>query len=156
MLGINIISKTGILVFSHSFTSSFNENIDAELHAGLMSAVFNALRETQRESNKSIRQRDDYIYLLYEGVLTFGVSPSKEENPRFFDFLRDVILKFELKYTKDLHLEAIIDRSRFDEFHEEVDQVYKEVIEVDVKSLNYYLEILAKTNFPNCIIYGNE
>ena len=80
MFGISIINKNGILVFSHGLTRESTEEIDEEMHAGLMSAIFNALRETQGESIKSIRQRDDYVYLLYEGVLTYGVLPAVEED----------------------------------------------------------------------------
>lgn len=62
MLGVNIITKTGILVFSHGFTSSYYEDVDEELHAGIMTAILNAIRETQKESIISIRQREDYFF----------------------------------------------------------------------------------------------
>ena len=156
MLGINIINKTGILVFSHSFSSDFNEDFDADMQAGVLSAIFNALRETQKETIKSIRQRDDYIYLLYEGVLTYGISPSTEENPRFYDFLRDVVLKFELEYTRELHIKTVVRRSHFEGFHETVEKMYQKIIEVDVKTLNWFFRILAEIKFSNYIIYENK
>jgi hypothetical protein len=153
LLGLSIINKNGILVFTHGLTSDPTEEIDEELHASLMSAIFNALRETQRETIKSIRQRDDYVYLLYEGVLTYGVLPAIEEDNRLYDFLRDVILKFELMYTADLHKEAIIDRDRFDEFHDVVSKMYSDLVRPNAKALKKNISILQKSRFDNFIIY---
>ncbi|MHA1444730.1 MAG: hypothetical protein ACTSR4_08290, partial [Candidatus Hodarchaeales archaeon] len=78
------MTKTGILLFTHGLTNESTEDVDEELHAGLMSAIFTALRETQKETIKSIRQRDDYVYLLYEGVLTYGVLPAMEEDHKLY------------------------------------------------------------------------
>lgn len=156
MLGINIISKAGLLLFTHSFSTDFYEDIDADMHAGVLSAIFNVLRETQRESIKSIRQRDDYIYLLYEGVLTYGLSPSTEENPRYYDFLRDAVLKFELEYTKDIHLETVVKRSKFDAFHETIEKMYQDIIDIDVSTLNWFYRILAEIKITNYIIYERK
>lgn len=123
------------------------------MHAGLLSAIFNALRETQKESIKSIRQRDDYVYLLYEGVLTFGVLPTTEEDPRLYDFLRDVVLKFEIMYTEKLHQDTVFERSHFKEFHDIVKKMYNELIEIDVKALSHYIDLLGSSSFNNYIIF---
>jgi hypothetical protein len=118
--------------------------------------VFNALRETQKESIKSIRQRDDYIYLLYEGVLTFGMLPTTEEDPRLYDFLRDVVLKFELMYTEKLHQDTIFERSNFEEFHEIVKKMSNELVDIDVKSLSHYINQLSRSSFENFIIFETK
>ena len=126
------------------------------MHAGLLSAIFNALRETQKESIKSIRQRDDYVYLLYEGVLTFGMLPTTEEDPRLYDFLRDVVLKFELMYTEKLHQDTVFERSDFKEFHDIVKRMYNEMIEIDVKALSHYIDQLGNSSFDNYIIFETK
>lgn len=156
MFGISIITKTGILLFTHGLTSESTEDIDEELHAGLMSAIFTALRETQKETIKSIRQREDYVYLLYEGVLTYGVLPAIEEDHRLYDFLRDIILKFEIMYTADLHNKSIIDRSRFDGFHEIVSKKYSDLIRPNARALKKNIDIMQKSGFDNFIIYEVE
>ncbi len=153
MFGISIITKTGILLFTHGLTSESTEDIDEELHAGLMSAIFNALRETQKETIKSIRQRDDYVYLLYEGVLTYGVLPAIEEDHRRYDFLRDVILKFELMYIAKLHKETIIDRSLFNEFHDIVTKMYSDLVRPNARALKKNIDILQRSKFDNFLIY---
>jgi len=156
MFGISIITKTGILLFTHGLTTESTEEVDEELHAGLMSAIFNALRETQGETIKSIRQRDDYVYLLYEGVLTYGVLPAFEEDKRLYDFLRDIILKFELMYTRLLHKDTVIDRSRFDEFHEIVTKMYSDLVKPHAKALKKNINTMQKSRFTNFIIYEVE
>ncbi len=153
MFGISIITKHGILLFTHGLTSETTEDIDEELHAGLMSAIFNALRETQKETIKSIRQRDDYVYLLYEGVLTYGVLPAVEEDPRLYDFLRDVILKFELMYTAELHRKAIIDRHQFNGFHEIINNMYSDLVRPNAKALKKNIDTMLKAGFENFLIY---
>jgi len=153
MFGISIITKPGILLFTHGLTTESTEDIDEELHAGLMSAIFTALRETQKETIKSIRQRDDYVYLLYEGILTYGVLPAIEEDPRLYEFLRDVILKFELMYTADLHKKTIIDRSRFNGFHDIVTKMYNDLVRPNARALKKNIEIMQESRFENFIIY---
>lgn len=156
MLGVNIITKTGILVFSHAFTSSYYEDVDEELHAGLMTAILNAIRETEKESIISIRQREDYVLLLYEGVLTFGILPTPEEDPKLHEFLREIILKFELMYTKELHQDAILERGYFEDFRPIVKKMYSEMVEIDVKLLDRIMEIMKNSTFTNYIIYETK
>ena len=153
MLGLSIINKNGILVFTHGLTSDPTEEIHEELHASLMSAIFNSLLETQRETIKSIRQRDDYVYLLYEGVLTYGVLPAIEEDNRLYDFLRDVILKFELMYTMELHRKAIIDRSRFTEFHDIVGNMYNDLVRPNAEALKENIKVMQNSGIENFLIY---
>ncbi|MHA1213692.1 MAG: hypothetical protein ACTSR2_03410 [Candidatus Hodarchaeales archaeon] len=156
MLGINIITKSGILVFRHGFTSSYYEDVDEELHAGLMTALLNALRETQKESIISIRQREDYVILLYEGVLTYGILPTTEEDPKLHEFLRNVVLKFELLYTKELHQDAIFDRNHFLDFRDIVKKMYSDMVEIDVNALDKIIKIMNKSDFSNYIIYETK
>ena len=147
------MTKTGILLFTHGLTNESTEDIDEELHAGLMSAIFTALRETQKETIKSIRQREDYVYLLYEGVLTYGVLPAMEEDPKLYDFLRDVILKFELKYTTNIHNKTIIDRSKFYGFHDIVTKMYNDLVRPNARALKKNISVMQKSGFENFIIY---
>ncbi len=157
MLGLSIINKTGILVFNHEFTSTFESEIDEDLSAGLMSAIFSALRVTQQETIKSIRLRDDYVFLLYEGVLTYGVLiTTEEDDSRQHDFIREVVLKFELMYTKVLHQETIIERFFFDGFHEVVKTMYSDMVEIDLKSLNNLIKIMNESKFRNYVIYETK
>ncbi|PWI47773.1 hypothetical protein CEE45_10350 [Candidatus Heimdallarchaeota archaeon B3_Heim] len=156
MLGLSIINKTGILVFNHEFTSSYDEKIDEDLNAGLMSAIFSALRETQKETIKSIRLRDNYVFLLYEGVLTYGVLSTTEEDSRQYNFLREVVLKFEIMYTKELHQETVIERYFFNEFHVVVKKMYSDMVEIDVAALNNLINVMGESKIRNYLIYETK
>ncbi len=156
MLGLNIINKTGILVFKHEFTSTYDEVIDEDLNAGLMSAIFSALRETQQETIKAIRLRENYVFLLYEGVLTYGVLSTTEEDPRQYDFLRELVLKFEIMYTKVLHEETVVERHFFDGFQDIVKKMYSEMVEIDIASLNNLIKVLGNSKIRNYLIYETK
>ncbi len=157
MIGLSIINKTGILVFNHEFTSTYNyEEIDEDLNAGLMSAIFGALRETQQETIKSIRLRDNYVFLLYEGVLTYGVLSTTEEDPHQYDFIREVVLRFELMFTKVLHEETVVERYFFDSFHEIVKNMYTDMVEIDLPSLNNLIAIMGNSKIKNYLIYETK
>ncbi|MFX0185157.1 MAG: hypothetical protein ACFE95_18910 [Candidatus Hodarchaeota archaeon] len=156
ILDVSIISKAGILVFNHSFTNSSSESLDIDIQAGLMTAILNVLRETQRETITSIRHREDYVIILYEGVLTYGLLPVTQYDNRLFRFLREVVLKFELMFTEELHKENIINRAVFEPFREIIQSLYTNYIDIDVKSFNEIMAIMQSSRVFNYIIYETK
>ncbi|MFW9906029.1 MAG: hypothetical protein ACFFFH_17030 [Candidatus Thorarchaeota archaeon] len=154
MFGINIITKAGILVFSHSFVDSYLTEIDTEIdiHAGLISAVLNALRETQGETVTAIRYKE-YMLLLYEGVLTYGILFTLEDDPKLHEFLKNMVLKFEIVYTDELYKETVLNRMDFEPFRKIIRNHYSEMITIDVTNLDRLIKIMKPTAIKNYVIY---
>ncbi|MFX1285031.1 MAG: hypothetical protein ACFFB5_15320 [Promethearchaeota archaeon] len=159
MFGINIITKTGILVFSHSFSGDFLSKIDTDvdIQAGLITAVLGALKEARGESVTVIRYRE-YRLLLYEGVLTNGILFGFEgHNPKLQDFLRNIVLKFELQFTYELYKQTVINRADFESFRETVRNQYTDMIAIDVSSLDRLIKIMNDSSTANnYIIYETK
>lgn len=157
ILDVNIITKSGILVFNHTFTNSTtDEKIDVDIQAGLMTSILNVLRDTQRETITSIRHRENYVIILYEGVLTYGLLPATEYDNRLFRFLREVVLKFELMFTEELHYENVLNRSMFEPFREIIQSSYNNYIHIDVDALNHILSIMQDSTILNYIVYETK
>ncbi len=154
MLGLNIITKSGILVFSHSFTGKYvmEIDLDVDLQASIISAVLNALRETHGESVTAIRHRE-YMLLLYEGVLTFGILFTLKDDPELHDLLRKLVLKFELMFTDELYKESVFSRMNFESFRITVKKQYSDMISIDVPSLDKLIKIMQQEKVTNYIIY---
>lgn len=149
---LDIITKAGILVFSHDFIENWLETEeDLDLIAGLKSAAISALRETQGETITEIKQVD-YTLLLYEGILTFGFLTVKESDPVQHELLRKIVLKFELMFTLELHSETIHRKEDFEVFRGVVQTLYDDFRSVDVKSLRTIIEIISQSNASNIII----
>lgn len=157
MFGINIITKTGLLVFTHSFTGNYPMEIDTDvdIQAGLISAVLNALKETRGESVTAIRYRE-YNLLLYEGVLSYGILFGFEDNPKLHSFLRNIVLKFELMFTYELHKKTFIRRMEFETFRDTVKSQYADMIAIDVTSLDKLIKIMRHSTIPNYIIFETK
>ncbi len=156
MFRLDIITKAGILVFSYDFIENWAEGEeDLDLIAGLKSAAISALRETQGETITEIKQVD-YTLLLYEGILTFGFLTVKESDLAQHELLRNIVLKFELMFTLELHAESIYRKEDFEAFRSVIQTLYDEFRSVDVRSLNTIIEIISQSNASNIIIYSTS
>ena len=152
MFRLDIITKAGILVFSYDFIENWIEGEeDIDLLAGLKSAAISALRETQGETITEIKQID-YTLLLYEGILTFGFLTVKESDLAQYELLRNIVLKFELMFTLELHSESIHRKQDFEAFRGVIQTLYDDFRSVDVKSLRTIIEIISQSNASNIII----
>jgi len=111
-----IITKTGLLVFSHDFIKDGSDtDEDPDLQAGLTSAAISALRETQGETITEIKQVD-YTLFTYEGILTYGIlTVQRDTGLRLRDFLRRIVLKFELMFSEMLHSEKLVKKGKYEE-----------------------------------------
>lgn len=154
MFRLELITKTGLLVFSHNFVKDkASEDEDHDLQAGLTSAAISALRETQGETITEIKQVD-YTLFLYEGILTYGILTIRETGLRLKDFLRKLVLKFEITFSEELHSETLVKRIHYESFREEVLSLYNEYSVIDVEALNQVLEVISQSNATNFIIYN--
>jgi len=156
---LDIISKTGLLAFSHDFIIDWCkecfETIDDDLHAGLITASINALRETQKEAITAIRH-EGYIMLVYEGRKTRGILSTNEEDPKLHDFLRIAVSKFEFMFAFELESSPILNRSDFDSFREIVISMYNDIMNVDIEGLRKILDIMNRSKISNFIIYETK
>ncbi|WP_455142715.1 hypothetical protein [Candidatus Hodarchaeum mangrovi] len=155
MFRLDIITKAGILVFSHSFINPLRleENSDQDMQASLITAVLNTLKETQGETITAIHQVG-YKLLLYEGILTFGIlTISGEDESKLHNFLRSIVLKFELMFTYELHIESVINRTTFESFRKIIKNMYEDMIGVEFNTLHKLLEILKYSNISNLVVF---
>lgn len=151
---LEIIKKTGLLVFSHDFVKDKDsEDEDHDLHAGLTSAAISALRETQGETITEIKQVD-YTLFLYEGILTYGILTVRETGLKLKDFLRKLVLKFEVMFSEELHSETLVKLMDYEGYREDVLSLYNEYSIIDVEALNRVLEVISQSNATNFIIYN--
>jgi hypothetical protein len=151
----DIITKAGLLVFSHDFIKGgSNGDEDHDLQAGLTSAAISALRETQGETITEIKQVD-YTLFTYEGILTYGLlTVQRDTGLRLRDFLRKIVLKFELMFSELLHSETLVKKGEYEIFRNQVISIYNEYSLIDVDALNRVLEIIAQSDATNFIIYN--
>jgi hypothetical protein len=155
LFGLDIITKPGILVFSHDFTKYWKKKRNPDMHAGLITAALTVLKETQGETTTAIKQVG-YTLLLYEGVLTYGILTTSQEDPVLYDFLKSIILKFELMFLSDLYEESFINRSDFEVFREIVNDEYNELNRLNQEGLRTLLRIMHQSNVTNFIIFENK
>lgn len=152
---LDMITKAGILVFSHDFVEDWLEGEeDLDLYAGLKSAAINALRQTQGETITEIKQIN-YTLLLYEGILTYGMLIVENSDPKLHDFLRSLVLKFELLYTSELHIESVFKKQDFEDFRNTLNSLYEDFTRVDFKGLYRIIDIVSQSNASNFIIFSN-
>ncbi len=150
-----MITKAGILVFSHDFVEDWLEGEDdLDLYAGLKSAAINALRQTQGETITEIKQIE-YTLLLYEGILTYGMLIVENSDPKLHDFLRSIVLKFEIMYTSKLHIESVFKKEDFEDFRNILNSLYEDFTRVDFKGLHKIIDIVSQSNASNFIIFSN-
>jgi hypothetical protein len=156
LFGLDIITKPGLLVFSHDFVKNWlqdsNKDKDLDQHASLITAALTALRETQRETITAIRQVG-YTLLLFEGVLTYGILTTTEYDPNQYDFLKKIVLKFELMFTHELHVETFVNRADFEVFREMLVSMYDEMHGIDILGLRNILDVMKQSKMSNYIIF---
>lgn len=152
---LDMITKAGILVFSHDFVEDWLEGEgDLDLYAGLKSAAINALRQTQGETITEIKQIN-YTLLLYEGILTYGMLIVENSDPKLHDFLRSLVLKFELMFTSELHIESVFKKIDFEDFRSILNSQHEDFTRVDFKGLYKIIDIVSQSNASNFIIFSN-
>ncbi|MFX0171104.1 MAG: hypothetical protein ACFE9L_04220 [Candidatus Hodarchaeota archaeon] len=159
MFGLDIITKPGILVFSHEFVKDWSvfgeEERDLDLHASLITAALGALKETQGETITAIRQVG-YTLILYEGVLTYGILTASEDDPKMYEFLKGIVLKFELMFTHELHAETFVNRKDFEIFRPVVKEMYDNMVGIDVGGLRKVLKVMNRSKIANYIVYETK
>ncbi len=159
MFSLDIISKSGLLIFSHNFIADWCkdhfEAVDADLKAGLFTASINALRETQKETVTSIHH-EGYIMLLYEGHLTRGILTTNDDDPKLTNFLKKAVSKFEFMFSFELDFSPILNRSDFACFRDLVVPMYNEMMGVDIEGLRKILDIMNRSRITNFIIYETK
>ncbi|MFX0181658.1 MAG: hypothetical protein ACFE95_01150 [Candidatus Hodarchaeota archaeon] len=157
MFGLDIITKPGILVFSHDFVKNWSELgiKEKDLHASLITAALNALKETQGETITAIRHVG-YTLILYEGPLTYGMLTASEDDPKMYEFLKGIVLKFEFMFTHELYSETFVNRRDFDIFRSVVKEMYDNMVGIDVGGLRRVLKVMNKSKITNYIVYETK
>jgi hypothetical protein len=151
VIGVNITTKNGLLLFSHFFVPGFS-GVDEDLRAGLMSAVLNAVKETQDDVGlKTIDQGKYYVH-IFEGEHTYGLFFSHEHDLKEMNFANTTMRRFELTFEKELTQSLSFDDTQFDTFKEFLLTEYNTLISIDVIGLSKIIDIMENSVFADYIL----
>ncbi|MFX1284887.1 MAG: hypothetical protein ACFFB5_14595 [Promethearchaeota archaeon] len=155
MLGVNITTKNGLLLFSHFFVAGFSD-VDEDLRAGLMTAVLNAVKKTHNNSSidtsiKTIDQGRYFVHIV-EGVFTYGLFFSHENDLKENTFANTTLQKFESMFEQNLNENISFDEKEFTIFSDYLKKEYNALISIDVVGLSKIIEIMEESFFSNYII----
>jgi len=154
LIGINIITKEGILLFSKFFerSSPLRSDVDEDLRAGLMTAAMNAFQVDNRD-NSNIRtiNQGSYHVIIVEGKTVFGIFFTHEDTLKERNFAIMIVFEFEKKYKNDI-TEISLEEGRFEGFYSYLEDEYQKFIQVDVKNLPVMLEIMNNSEFSDYVI----
>ncbi len=151
MIGVNITSKNGLLLFSHFFVPGFSD-VDEDLRAGLMSAVLNAVKETQKDVGLKTIDQGKYFVHIFEGDHTYGLFFSHEHDLKEINFANTTMRRFETTFKTELEQELSFDDAQFDNFKEFLLTKYNELISIDVVGLSKIIDVMENSVFNDYIL----
>ncbi len=150
MIGVNIIAKSGLLLFSHFFVPGFSD-VDEDLRAGLMTAVLSVIQDTQQTGIKTIDQGNYFVHII-EGKYTYGLFFSHENDLKEQKFANTSFQNFESVFQEKLKEDNSLDDDEFLEFREYLNRKYSSLIAIDVVGLSKIIEIMQESFFSDYII----
>ena len=115
MIGINIITKEGILLFSHFFLSVFSD-VDGDLRAGLTTAVLNAMKETQANQGIKVIDQGRYFVHIAEGELTYCLLFSQDNALTEHRFAQSILKQFEVLFGDYVATQVSFSETEFNDF----------------------------------------
>ncbi len=151
MIGVNITTKNGLLLFSHFFVPGFS-GVDEDLRAGLMSAVLNAVKETEDDTIiKTINQGKYYVHII-EGKYTYGLFFSHEDDLKEVFFANTTLKRFEATFKSTLESDISFEDNYFNEFQDYLQKEYNSLIAIDVIGLSKIIDIMENSLFTDYIL----
>ncbi|MHA2226381.1 MAG: hypothetical protein ACXAC8_14320 [Candidatus Hodarchaeales archaeon] len=151
MIGVNITTKSGLLLFSYFFIGGFSD-VDEDLRAGLMTAVLNAVKETNDNTGIKTIDQGRYFVHIIEGKHTYGLFFSHENDLKEFKFANVTLTKFEDFFGEKLQDNIPFDDFEFHEFEEYLKKEYSSLISIDVVGLSKIIEVMDESFFSDYII----
>ncbi|MFX0172214.1 MAG: hypothetical protein ACFE9L_09855 [Candidatus Hodarchaeota archaeon] len=154
MIGVNITTKNGLLLFSHSFMPGFSD-VDEDLRAGLMTAVLNAVKETQNDTGIKTIDQGKYFVHIVEGEFTYGLFFSYENDLKEYKFANATLQQFENEFHIKLKEDVLSyshSENEFDKFQEYLKKQYSALISIDVAGLSKIIEVMEPSFFSDYII----
>jgi hypothetical protein len=151
VIGANITTKNGLLLFSHFFVPGFS-GVDEDLRAGLMSAVLNAVKETESDTGiKTINQGRYYVHII-EGKYTYGLFFSHEDDLKEFLFANTTLNRFEATFKTVLSSDISFEDNYFKKFEDYLQKEYNQLIAIDVIGLSKIIDIMENSLFTDYIL----
>ena len=151
VIGVNVTTKNGLLLFSHFFVPGFSE-VDEDLRAGLMSAVLNAVKETESGNViKTINQGKYYVHIM-EGKYTYGLFFSHEDDLKEFNFANTTLKRFEATFETTLSNDISFDYDDFKKFQDYLQKEYDALIAIDIIGLSKIIDIMENSLFSDYIL----
>ncbi len=151
MIGVNITTKDGILLFSHFFVSGFSD-VDEDLRAGLMTAILNAVKETHQDTGISTIDQGKYLVHIIEGTFTYGLFFSNENDIKEHKFANRILNQFENDFNEILADTISYKENDFLPFHEYLRKEYLSLISIDVVGLSKMIKIMESSIISDYII----
>lgn len=151
MIGVNITTKDGILLFSHFFVPGFSE-VDEDLRAGLMTAILNAVKETHQDTRISTIDQGKYLVHIVEGTFAYGLFFSNENDKKEHKFANKILDRFESEFNEILENNISFEENDFMIFHEYLKKEYSTLISIDVVGLSKMIEIMESSIISDYII----
>lgn len=151
MIGINIITKEGILLFSHFFLSVFSD-VDGDLRAGLMTAVLNAMKETQANQGIKVIDQGRYFVHIAEGELTYCLLFSQDNALTEHRFAQSILKQFEVLFGDYVATQVSFSETEFNDFSKYVIAEYNKLMQIDVAGLSAMIETMNTSFFTDFII----
>lgn len=151
MIGVNITTKDGILLFSHFFVPGFSD-VDEDLRAGLMTAILNAMKETHEDTGINTIDQGKYFVHIVEGEFTYGLFFSQENDINELKFANRTVDQFESEFNQILVKQISFQEIDFLKFHNYLKKEYSSLISIDVVGLSKMIDIMNLSNISNFII----
>ncbi len=154
MIGVNITTKNGLLIFSHFFVPGFSV-VDEDLRAGLMTAVLNVVKETQKDTGIKTIDQGKYFVHIVEGKFTYGLFFSHENDLKEYKFANATLQQFETEFQDKLKDDTItFDQTdnEFTEFQNYLKRQYSALISIDVIGLSKIIEVMEESIFSDYIV----
>jgi len=151
LIGINIITKEGLLLFSHFFIPAFSD-VDEDLRAGLMTAVLNAMKETQGDKGIKVIDQGGYFVHIVEGKLTYGLLFSQENAQTEYRFADSIVKRFEALFGDRVANQVSFVETEFTEFSKYVKTEYNKLMQIDVVALSEMIATMNSSFFTDYII----
>ena len=151
MIGVNITTKNGILLFSHFFVSGFSD-VDEDLRAGLMTAILNAVKETHQDTGISTIDQGKYLVHIVEGMFTYGLFFSNENDLKEHKFANRILDRFENDFNEILQNIISFEENDFLIFHDYLKKEYSTLISIDVVGLSKMIDLMESSIISDYII----
>lgn len=132
---VMILTKDGLLLLHYKFrgAETLEMETDPDLFSGMLSAILSIAKESTGGLVKTINQ-DNYNVLVSEGEKIYVLLFIDEESRELYNIAKAMVGRFETQFKKELS-GIITDTTIYQQFIEELEEIYAEIFRVDAELL---------------------